>query len=64
MMRARARTKKKTRIFQRDDSTHVPFTMEECYDIFRNIFHNKEDARAAVLQLFGGESWGEEFDEL
>jgi hypothetical protein len=35
----------------------VPFTMEECYDIFRQIFHNEEDARAAVLHLFGGEDY-------
>lgn len=30
---------------------------EECYDIFRQIFHNEEDARAAVLHLFGGEDY-------
>ena len=35
----------------------VPFTIEECYDIFRQIFHNEEDARAAVLHLFGGEDY-------
>jgi hypothetical protein len=36
---------------------HVPFTMEECYDIFRQIFHNEADARAAVQHLFGGEDY-------
>jgi hypothetical protein len=35
----------------------VPFTMEERYDILRQIFHNEEDARAAVLYLFGGEDY-------
>lgn len=47
----------KTRSKKRMKSTctRVPFTMEECYDIFRQIFHNEEDARAAVLQLFGDE---------
>ena len=40
----------------KSDNTRVPFSMEDCYDIFRNIFHNEEDARAAVLQLFGGDS--------
>lgn len=59
-MKTTARAKK--RIFQRNDSLRVPFTMEECYDIFRGIFHNEEDARAAVLQLFGGngDNWDEE----
>ena len=52
----RARTKRKTRIFQRDNSDRVPFSMKECYDIFRGIFHNEEDARAAVLFVFGGDS--------
>jgi hypothetical protein len=35
-------------------------THEEVYDIFREIFHNEEDALAATIQLFGGENWEEE----
>jgi hypothetical protein len=30
------------------------------YDIFRQIFHNEEDALTATIQLFGGDSWDEE----
>jgi hypothetical protein len=37
----------------------VPFTIEECYDIFRQIFHNEEDALAATIQLF---SWDEDYE--
>jgi hypothetical protein len=37
-------------------------TEEEIYDIFRNIFHNEEDALAATLQLFRGESWSEDYE--
>jgi hypothetical protein len=33
---------------------------EEIYDIFRAIFHNEEDARAAMIQLFGDEDYHEE----
>jgi hypothetical protein len=36
----------------------VPFTMEECYDIFRQMFHSESDARAAVLFLFAGDADG------
>jgi hypothetical protein len=42
----------------------VPFTMEEYYDIFRQIFHNEEDALAATIQLFREDpiSWAEDYD--
>jgi hypothetical protein len=49
------RAKKKTRIYRGSDSTRIPFTPEEVYDIFRQIFHNHDDAMAATLQLFGGD---------
>jgi hypothetical protein len=37
---------------------------EEVYDIFRNIFHNEEDALAATIQLFRGDpiSWDEDYE--
>jgi hypothetical protein len=38
-------------------ASHIQLSEEEVYDIFRDIFHNEEDARAAVLQLFGGEDY-------
>jgi hypothetical protein len=37
--------------------------MEECYDIFRQIFHNEEDALAATIQLFREEYWDEKYYE-
>jgi hypothetical protein len=40
--------------------TYLHLTEEEVYDIFRQIFHNEEDALAATIQLFGGQSWDEE----
>jgi len=43
-----------------DSMTRIHLTEEETYDIFRNVFHNEEDALAATIQLFGGESWDEE----
>jgi hypothetical protein len=33
--------------------THL--TEEEVYDIFRDIFHNEEEALAATIQLFRGD---------
>jgi hypothetical protein len=40
----------------------VPFTMEECNDIFRQIFHTEVDALAATIQLFRGDpiSWADD----
>ncbi|HEU4444689.1 MAG TPA: hypothetical protein VFR94_08445 [Nitrososphaeraceae archaeon] len=37
---------------------------EEVYDIFRNIFHNEEDALAATIQLFRGDPipWDQAYD--
>jgi hypothetical protein len=35
--------------------SRLHLTEEEVYDIFRNIFHNEEDALAATIQLFSGE---------
>jgi hypothetical protein len=34
------------------------------YDIFRQIFHNEEDALAATIQLFRGDpiSWDEDYE--
>jgi hypothetical protein len=40
--------------------SRVHLTEEEVYDIFRQIFHNEEDALTATIQLFGGDSWDEE----
>jgi hypothetical protein len=37
-------------------------TEEEVYDIFRNIFSHEDDALAATLQLFSGESWSEDYE--
>ena len=39
-------------------------TEEEVYDIFRDIFHNEEDALAATIQLFRGDpiSWDEDYE--
>jgi hypothetical protein len=42
--------------------SRIHLTEEEVYDIFRNVFHNEEDALAATIQLFSGESLGEELD--
>jgi hypothetical protein len=38
--------------------------LEEVYDIFRNVFHNEEDALAATIQLFRGDpiSWDEDYE--
>jgi hypothetical protein len=38
--------------------------IEEVYDIFRNIFHNEEDALAATIQLIRGDpiSWDEDYE--
>jgi hypothetical protein len=58
----KARTRAKKRIYTHNDSARVPFSMEDCYDIFRAIFHNEEDALAAMIRLFVGESWGEEYE--
>ncbi len=33
--------------------------LKEVYNIFRDIFHNEEDALAATIQLFGGQIWDE-----
>jgi hypothetical protein len=35
---------------------------KEVYDIFRNVFHNEEDAIATTIQLFGGDSREENDD--
>jgi hypothetical protein len=43
------------------ESARVPFSMEDCYDIFRQMFHSEEDARATVLFVFVGESWDEDY---
>jgi hypothetical protein len=42
----------------------VNFTEEDIYDIFRQIFHNEEDALAATIQLFRGDpnSWDEDYE--
>jgi hypothetical protein len=42
--------------------SRIHLTEEEVYDIFRQIFANEEDALAATIQLFSGESLGEELD--
>jgi hypothetical protein len=42
-------------------STRIHLSEEEVYDIFRQIFTAEEDALAATLQLFNGESWEEEY---
>ena len=41
-------------------STRIHLSEEEVYDIFKQIFHHEEDALAATIQLFGGDSWDEE----
>lgn len=41
-------------------TSRIHLTEEEVYDLFRNVFHNEEDALAATIQLFGGENWEEE----
>jgi hypothetical protein len=42
----------------------IHLTEEEVYDIFRNVFHNGEDALAATIQLFRGDpiSWDEDYE--
>jgi hypothetical protein len=45
-----------------NNTDRVPFTMEECYDIFRQMFHNEEDALAGTIQRFRGESWDEDYE--
>jgi hypothetical protein len=44
--------------------SRVHLTEEEVYDIFRNVFHNEEDALAATIQLFRGDpiSWDEDYE--
>jgi hypothetical protein len=37
-------------------------TEEEVYEIFRKIFPHEEDALAATIQLFNGESWSEDYE--
>jgi hypothetical protein len=32
--------------------TYLHLTEEEVHDIFREVFHNEEDALAATIQLF------------
>jgi hypothetical protein len=45
-------------------TSRIHLTEEEVYDIFRNIFHNEEDALAATIQLFRGDpiSWDEDYE--
>jgi hypothetical protein len=44
--------------------SRIHLTEEEVNDIFRNIFHNEEDALAATIQLFRGDpiSWDEDYE--
>jgi hypothetical protein len=35
--------------------SRIHSTEEEVYDIFREVFHNEEDALAATIQLFSNE---------
>jgi hypothetical protein len=45
-------------------TSRIHLTEEEVYDIFRNVFHNEEDALAGTLQLFRGDpiSWDEDYE--
>ena len=47
---------------QDQDQDIEELTEEEVYDIFRNIFHNEEDALAATRLLFNGngQEWFED----
>jgi hypothetical protein len=44
--------------------SRIHLTEEEVYDIFRDIFHNEEDALAATIQLFRGDqiNWDEDYE--
>jgi hypothetical protein len=45
-------------------TSRIHLSEEEVYGIFRQIFHNEEDALAATIQLFRGDpiSWAEDYD--
>jgi hypothetical protein len=44
-------------------TSRIHLTEEEVYDIFRNVFHNEEDALAATRQGYRGDpiSWDTDY---